>query len=456
MQVAAFAGSDVGRVREGNEDSYYVGETVFAVADGMGGHQAGEVASETALEPLATVDGRDFDSAEDADVALAEALRVANSQVVSKAERNPDLRGMGTTLTAVLIRDDALHIAHVGDSRAYLLRHAEPIRQLTTDHTLVERLIQEGRLSREDAATHPQRNVITRAIGNEHAVDVDTLLPLPLQDGDQVLLCSDGLTGPVADGDIARILDSTEEGEEAVAGLIAAANDAGGPDNITVVLLRLGRTGTAERMAVAPEASVGAPPASVGAGAMAGGVEASASEGSAHPQTDAVHQIRTGSEPAQDDWARTMGRIGARQGVDRRGSGRATPSTGRGKRVLAGLLATVVLLAVIVGGGWFLLSRAYFVGVHDGDVAVFRGLPQGVGGFELSWVVEGEVSDISVSDLPVHLQQNVNEGLSAGTIDEARRIIVGLQRQIEQSDDGATAEPSPTMPTPSASPSPGA
>ena len=219
LTVRAFGATHTGRVRAGNEDSFLVGDVVHAVADGMGGHQAGEIASDAALEPLRILDVSSLRGPEEVSDALAAAVRDANTLVVERASSDPQLEGMGTTLTAVAVRDGQLHVAHVGDSRAYLLRDDEQMSQLTTDHTLVERLVREGRLSRDEAATHPQRNVITRAIGHETTVDVEVLPPITLHDGDQVLLCSDGLSGPVDDTRIAGILASTPDGDQAVTAL---------------------------------------------------------------------------------------------------------------------------------------------------------------------------------------------------------------------------------------------
>ena len=238
-RVTAAAATDVGQLREGNEDSFFAGASVFAVADGMGGHQAGEVASALALEPLRDVDGRDFPDAQTASSALVAAIEEANRRVVERSLSDPDLRGMGTTLTAVVVHGDHLVAAHVGDSRAYLLRAGEPISQLTTDHTLVERLVREGRLSRDEVSLHPQRNVITRAIGSEPEVAIDALPPLELRAGDRILLCSDGLTGPIDDREIQTLVEMIGGGQDTVDALVQAANEAGGPDNITVALVRV-------------------------------------------------------------------------------------------------------------------------------------------------------------------------------------------------------------------------
>jgi serine/threonine protein phosphatase PrpC len=238
MRLSSFAGSDVGRMRSGNEDSYFCGQTVFAVADGLGGHQGGEVASATAVEPLARLDGRQFTDPAEAAEALATAIREANQAILDRAAGDPALYGMGTTVTAAAaVGDTHLQLAHVGDSRAYLLREGA-LDQLTTDHTVVGELVRRGRLTPEQAAIHPERSILTRAVGLDPRVPVDLPDPLELSPGDQLLLCSDGLTEAVDDDQITELL-SAPDGNAACRSLIDAANDAGGPDNITVVLVRV-------------------------------------------------------------------------------------------------------------------------------------------------------------------------------------------------------------------------
>ncbi len=240
MRLSSFAGSDVGLARSGNEDSYFCGRTVFAVADGLGGHQGGEVASAAAVEPLAALDGRDFADPGEAAEALADAVREANRAILDRAAGDPDLWGMGTTLTAAARAGDSqLQLAHVGDSRAYLFRDGD-FEQLTTDHTVVGELVRRGRLTPAQAAIHPERSILTRAVGLDPRVPVDTPDAVELRAGDQVLLCSDGLTEAVDDDQIAGLLSSEGDGDAACRSLIDAANAAGGPDNITVVLLRAG------------------------------------------------------------------------------------------------------------------------------------------------------------------------------------------------------------------------
>jgi PPM family protein phosphatase len=241
MRLSSFAGTDVGLARSGNEDSHLRGRSVFAVADGLGGHQGGEVASAMAIEPLAALDGRAFADAGDAAEALAGAVREGNRAIIERAGTDPALWGMGTTVTAAaaVAGGRVLQLAHVGDSRAYLLRGGGPLRQLTDDHTAVAEAVGRGLLTRAQAAVHPQRGVVTRAVGLDPDLRVDTPPPLELGRGDQVLLCSDGLTEVVDDDRIAEVLAAQADGDGACRALIAAANDAGGPDNVTVVLLRV-------------------------------------------------------------------------------------------------------------------------------------------------------------------------------------------------------------------------
>ncbi len=224
------AATDVGRVRDGNEDAYLVDDAMglIAVADGMGGHRAGEVASATALEALrAAINGGR---------PLRESIEDANDAVYTKSLTDTSLRGMGTTLTAgTLVAGDTLLVGHVGDSRAYLLHDGE-LRQVTDDHSLVEELVREGRLTADEAAVHPQRSIITRALGVDASVEVD-VYPVELVPGDRLLLCSDGLTGMVQPDDIAATLRRESDPARAAAQLVDAANAAGGEDNITVVVV---------------------------------------------------------------------------------------------------------------------------------------------------------------------------------------------------------------------------
>jgi protein phosphatase len=228
MRVEAGVATDIGRVRERNEDSYLVEPPLFAVADGMGGHRGGAVASELALEKVDEL-------SRTGTVSLPELVRAANRAVFERSMSDRAVAGMGTTLTAATVDQAGIHLAHVGDSRAYLLR-AAALRQLTEDHTLVNRMVKAGEITRDEAEVHPHRNVLSRVVGTEPDVDVD-VEDIPVLDGDRVLICSDGLTNMVTELQIQAILEATPGSQETADRLIKAANRAGGIDNITVLIL---------------------------------------------------------------------------------------------------------------------------------------------------------------------------------------------------------------------------
>ncbi|HUB75523.1 MAG TPA: Stp1/IreP family PP2C-type Ser/Thr phosphatase, partial [Solirubrobacteraceae bacterium] len=230
-----FASSDTGRQRRANEDAFLDRAPLFVIADGMGGAQAGEVASRIAIEEFA--DGLAVDEESDPAERLAGRAAAANAEIYAQAQHRAELAGMGTTLTAAYVGPREVSLAHVGDSRAYRF-HGGRLERLTHDHSLVEELIRQGQLTEEEAEEHPQRSIITRALGPEPAVDVD-MITLDGADGDVFLLCSDGLTSMVPEADVERILAENPKLAAAGRRLIGAANSAGGRDNITVILFRL-------------------------------------------------------------------------------------------------------------------------------------------------------------------------------------------------------------------------
>jgi PPM family protein phosphatase len=232
LTLVAAAATDAGRVRRGNEDVYLVAPPVYAIADGMGGHRGGAEAAQLAMHTLAS---RAPDLADAEGDALVEAVAAANRAILAAADEDDALRGMATTCTAALVRGRVARIAHVGDSRAYLL-HEGRLAQLTDDHSLVAELVREGRLSPEEAAVHPGRSVIFRALGSMPDVEVDTL-EVVLDADDRLLLCSDGLTSMLGDPAIATVLRDVADTRTAVESLVTRANAAGGTDNITVVLI---------------------------------------------------------------------------------------------------------------------------------------------------------------------------------------------------------------------------
>ncbi|MDP8931236.1 MAG: Stp1/IreP family PP2C-type Ser/Thr phosphatase [Actinomycetota bacterium] len=402
--LEAAAATDKGRVRSRNEDAYWVGECAFGVADGMGGHLAGDVASATALLPVQALDGKVFPDAPSAQAALLDAILAANAAVVRKAANEPSLYGMGTTLTATLVEGRRLHVAHVGDSRAYLLRD-DGFTQLTRDHTLVAHLIEEGQITKEEAAVHPQRSIITRAIGVDVDLDVDTLT-IELQDGDQVLLCSDGLTNPLTDEEIRSVLTSGSDAQGAAQRLVELANENGGPDNITVVLIRYhedgARNGRVRTMLI---------------------------------RTDV-------SQPAdQHDWAETLGRMGKL--TPRGGQSTEHDESREGlflRRLMIALSVAVVVLGLGALGSWWLLSRSYFVGLDGDVVTIYQGVPAAVGPIELSWVAER--TELESSELPPWFVTRLREGIAAADLSDARKIAQSAPRR----------EPAPGPPPPAGMP----
>lgn len=231
MSVGAYAGAtDTGRKRRRNEDSYVIAPPLFAVADGMGGAQAGEIASKLAAAALEDTDPGSL-SGEDRVMSL---IQEANRRVYERSNEDPSASGMGTTITVALVEDAGVTIGHVGDSRAYRYRDGS-IEQITEDHSLVNELMKSGKLSPEEAETHPQRSVITRALGTDPDVDVDSFT-VETQTGDVFLLCSDGLTTMVDDDDILGVLEKHHDDlDRATKSLVSAANRGGGEDNITVI-----------------------------------------------------------------------------------------------------------------------------------------------------------------------------------------------------------------------------
>jgi PPM family protein phosphatase len=357
--------TDVGRQRQSNEDCFYDAPPVFAVADGMGGARAGEVASRIAVEAF----GESTDHAGEPEARLEEIARVANRRIYELARSEQAYRGMGTTLTAVIVDGREIAVGHVGDSRLYRLRDGE-LERLTTDHSLVEEYVRAGRLAPEEAESHPQKSIITRALGVEEEVEVDTLT-CHATDGDVYLLCSDGLTGMISEGEVADILRSHSSLDDAARTLVDAANRAGGRDNITVVLFRVSEAGAAREESdtlSGEDTQTALDPHEVrtalAATAAGGGASREAGGGGAGAGETLVLDRRSA------DAARTSERRRQQPGE------RPARHSRRFWRALAA--AVLALLAVVaIAGGLFVAGRsAYFVGTNDaGFIALYRGVP---------------------------------------------------------------------------------
>jgi PPM family protein phosphatase len=350
--------TDTGRQRRDNEDSAFARAPVFVVADGMGGAQAGEVASRIAVEAFE----QGLPDSGSPEERLASRVREANQQIYERSRADRGRAGMGTTLTAAYVDDTHVAIAHVGDSRAYMFRDGS-LQRLTQDHSLVDELVRRGKLTEEQAAEHPQRSIITRALGPEPDVEVDTWT-YPARAGDVVLLCSDGLTSMISETRVAAILAAHENLDEAADALIREANEAGGRDNITVVLFRLEELGVDEAAGEDTMVGVAVPhdgrsaetEESAGSGATAVAV--------AVPPTRAAAQ---GTPTAAPD-------LGSRRLQPRPPT--AAPRERHYSAPIAALLATLIVLALIGGGGYLASRQLYFVGTNaQGIVTVYRGLP---------------------------------------------------------------------------------
>jgi len=370
LRIDAGASSDVGRLRPGNEDSFLVDDrlALYAVADGMGGHQGGEVASATAIEALrAAVAGGQ---------ALDAAITRANTAVFEKAATDAGLAGMGTTLTAVaILGESTLLIGHVGDSRAYRIREGV-LEQITEDHSLVEELVREGRLSPEEAKVHPRRSVITRTIGIDPDVQVD-LYTVDARTGDRVVICSDGLTTMLADDEVLRIAQLDTDPRLAADHLVDAANEAGGEDNITVVVVDV----------------LEAPPAG------APDPEALALEGRTRtPLPKAAPDLPTMPAPRRPKW-----------------------------RTLGGALMFVLPVVLIVGVGigavnWY-AHHTYYVAFKGDDVVVYRGVPGGILGWKPTVETTTGLRRSKLTPDAIDLVK----GSGKGSLERAQQFVANLE-----------------------------
>ena len=349
--------TDTGRQRRDNEDSAFARAPVFVVADGMGGAQAGEVASRIAIEAFE----QGLPDSGSPEERLAVRVREANHQIYERSRAERGRAGMGTTLTAAYVDDTHVAIAHVGDSRAYLFRDGS-LQRLTQDHSLVDELVRRGKLTEEQAAEHPQRSIITRALGPEPDVEVDSWT-YPVRAGDVILLCSDGLTSMISEERVKEILAEHDNLDAAAEALIREANEAGGRDNITVVLFRLEEVGGGNASGEETMVGVSVPRDPPGA-------QTEESDGSG---AAAVAVASPPARPAAERIA-SAPRSGTRRLVPR------PPATVKRERrfatPIAALLATVIVLGLILAGGYLASRQLYFVGTNaQGIVTIYRGLP---------------------------------------------------------------------------------
>ncbi|MDQ1727036.1 MAG: family protein phosphatase [Frankiaceae bacterium] len=411
--------SDIGLIRTGNEDAFYAGPRLLAVADGMGGHAAGEVASSVVISTIAALD-EDTPSRDLHDV-LQAAVATANGHLRQMVAADSELEGMGTTLTAMLWSGRRLALAHVGDSRAYLFRDGT-LHQLTKDHTLVQSLVDEGRLSADEAGHHPQRSMLMRALDGRVDVEPDISVR-EAQLGDRYLLCSDGLSGVVSDETLAETLRARDP-QAAVDALVDLALRGGGPDNITCIVADVVEEGPAE-VPVIGGAAADQPQTTAASAATPAGRAALAEGRRSSVATEAPAAGLT-------DFARAM----------------TPPPAFRWLKVLAGLVVLALVITALYVGIRAYVRSQWYVGDDNGYVAVFRGVPGAIAGVHFHDV--DSPTNISVSALPDLERDKVVAGLPAPNRSAAQTLAEGLRAKTTQA-------PTPSAlatPTPAVTPSP--
>jgi protein phosphatase len=416
------ARSHTGLLREGNEDSVYAGPRVLAVADGMGGHAAGEVASAVAIAALAPLD-EDAPGSDLLDV-LRERAVAANDHLRDMVHGDHGLDGMGTTLTAFLFAGSRLGLIHIGDSRAYLLRDGV-LTQITHDHTLVQALVDEGRISGEEASSHPQRSLITRALDGREGIEPD-LSVREVRAGDRYLLCTDGLTGPVGRPETLQEALEIPDPQSSCDRLVQLALRGGGPDNVTVIVADVvDASGLRPSPAVVAGAAADSPQTPPAGIAESSAARARAAEG---------RDVAPPPRPPAD--------ASARSGRDRRRSALVG-------LVLVGLLAAAAL------GGWAYVRSQYYVGVQGEQVAIFRGVSGSVAGVEFAEVAER--TDLTTERLDRLARSRVERGIVAKDRPDAEQIVARLEDDYPECtppDEVPSTLPT-SAPTPTSAPSPG-
>jgi len=402
------ARSDVGLIRTNNEDAVYAGPRLLAVADGMGGHAAGDVASAVTIATLAPLD--DDEPPADLLGALAQSIHQANEHLRQMMDADQELDGMGTTLTALLWSGSRLALAHIGDSRAYLLRDGE-LTQITDDHTLVQRYVDEGQLDEADIPTHPQRSVILRVLNGRPDDEADLSIR-DVREGDRYLLCSDGLSGVVSKETIRETLTIADP-QETVDALIGLALRGGAPDNVTCIVCDV---------VDSPQITSAEP---VVGGSVANG--------------DDVRPVERDTAAGRAAALRGSRRPPSRHRID----DDAPHRRWRGPVLVLALL--IVVAGALFGGTWWYSQHQYYVGTDGTNVIVYKGINGSILGINFSSPVED--TNIPVDSLPAFKQNTIKEGVDAHSRAAADRIVEQLRQSVQP-----VPSPTPiaTSPTPSA------
>ena len=395
--------SHTGKVRSNNQDSGYAGANLFVVADGMGGHAGGDVASSIAVTRLSSLE-RAYANTAEAERALRDAVADTATILIDTVAERPELAGMGTTVSALIMVDDYAVIAHIGDSRIYLFRDGA-LTQITTDHTFVQRLVDSGRITPEEARYHPRRSVLMRVLGDmDPDPEIDSFV-MQTQPGDRWLLCSDGLSGVVDDAHTSRTLGQGYPPGRTADVLLKQALDGGAPDNVTIVIVDVGGS----------HPMFSGTPTIVGSASNPQGIEVPAARPSRpswlHPGRQAANEP-THFEPAAEFLEELIEE-------DRRRA--------RRRRVwwLVGFVVTIALLVAAAFGAYSWTQTRYFVGADDDSVVIYRGIPQDLGPLSLSSVHED--TGILLAELPFYQRTRIEDNISARSLADARTIVDNLR-----------------------------
>jgi protein phosphatase len=449
--------SDVGLLREGNEDSAYAGPHLLAVADGMGGHAAGEVASSETITTISSLDserpGIDLVNA------LAEAVAMANMRLQELVISDPATEGMGTTLTAMLWLDGHAALCHIGDSRAYLLRNGQ-FYQITHDHTLVQSLVDEGKITEDDVATHPHRSLLLRALDGRTIAEPD-LSQLETLPGDRLLLCSDGLSGVVTEQTLHQTLSSVWDPDKAALQLVELAIKGGGPDNITVIVADVLDTQTSS---IPPTLE----PVLAGAASLSSATDLRSPARQSSPATRALRLARTAPQPIvpddapPGDWTNgngfhspagqaqasaATGQAGQLTDEPPVGTGRhshrarrhrldddddyAPQHDGRRRWPIVTTLLVVLVLFILGGlyGGWRYIQGQYYIGVQNGNVAIFRGVNQSLAGISLSSLVQ-RYDNLPVAQVVPSDQAMIHQTITESSLTASQSLVGQIQSGV--------------------------
>lgn len=403
------AASHVGKVRANNQDSGYAGRGLFIVADGMGGHAGGDVASAIVVNRMREADV-EYPSVDDAEFSLASSLVAANQLLGETVYDHPELTGMGTTASALAFVDDRIALAHIGDSRVYRYRDGE-LAQITKDHTFVQRLVDSGRITPEEALVHPRRSVLMRVLGDvDGSPEIDTEI-FEAVPGDRWLLCSDGLSSYVDERDIVGVLERSLDPQSAADALVKITLDHGAPDNVTVVVIDV-VDGEPENRRPVTVGSAEKP--------LDFGPDHNKRTPTTRIPTLLRHPIRTHNEeaheefvPEQDDYIRQLIHEDHQREIRRR---------------VAWIAGIILVLGLIFGGGAWAYNWSqsrYYVGEADGVVTIYQGVQQDLGPVKLSHVYEK--SNVKVSSLSSYEREQVRDTISAGTLSEAEQVVDRLK-----------------------------